>query len=365
MVYRVIGVMSGSSLDGLDIAFAEIEENGGNWTFEIIAANCFNYNEEWLTKLQQAKNLNGYQYQLLHGDYGTYIGQQINHFIEKHNLHYKVQLISSHGHTVFHSPENKMTAQLGSGAHIAAATGINTVSDLRNLDVAFGGQGAPIVPMGESLFWKEIQLFLNLGGIANLSINKENEFIAFDVCPANRVLNLLAATQGKEYDEDGNMAASGNVNESLLAALNAMDYYKKPHPKSLANEFGTDVIFPLVQSYNADVFDALRTYTEHIAFQIATAIRELQSNKVRDEKKVMITGGGAFNTFLIERIKNHISSSNVEVFIPEKNIIEFKEALIMALLGILRWREENTVLHTVTGATRSSIGGAVWIGQEA
>ncbi len=201
MVYRVIGVMSGSSLDGLDIAFAEIEENGGNWTFEIIAADCFAYNDEWLTKLQHAKNLNGFQYQLLHCDYGTYIGQQINHFFDQYNLHYKVQLISSHGHTVFHSPENKMTAQLGSGAHIAAATGINTVSDLRNLDVAFGGQGAPIVPMGESLFWKEISLFLNLGGIANLSINNENEFIAFDVCPANRVLNLLAATQGKEYDE--------------------------------------------------------------------------------------------------------------------------------------------------------------------
>ncbi len=164
---------------------------------------------------------------------------------------------------------------------------------------------------------------------------------------------------------DGNMAASGNILEPLLSALNAMDYYKKPHPKSLANEFGTDVIFPLVQSYNADVFDALRTYTEHIAFQIATAIRKLQPNKMRDEKNLMITGGGAFNTFLIERIKHHISSSNIEVLIPEKNIIQYKEALVMALLGILRWREENTVLHSVTGATRSSIGGAVWIGQEA
>ncbi|MBS1935117.1 MAG: anhydro-N-acetylmuramic acid kinase, partial [Bacteroidetes bacterium] len=224
MVYRVIGLMSGSSLDGLDIAFVQFHENAGKWNFEIIQTACYEYNNPWKKKLQEATLLNALDYQLLHAEYGNYIGEQVNRFVDAHNLHYQVQLISSHGHTTFHVPDKKMTAQLGDGASIAAATGINVVSDLRAIDVALGGQGAPIVPIGEKLLFSGIDFFLNLGGIANISQKKNNEFIGFDVCPANRVLNMLANNVGKNFDEDGKLATQGNINKNLLKELNGLEY---------------------------------------------------------------------------------------------------------------------------------------------
>lgn len=370
MVYRVIGLMSGSSLDGLDICFTEIEETKGLWTFDIHAASCIPYNESWLQKLSSAKTLSAYDISLLHTEYGSLIGEEVNAFIKKYDLHHRIQLIVSHGHTVFHSPEKKMTLQIGSGAAIAAATGINTITDLRAVDVALGGQGAPIVPIGEKLFWPEINYFLNLGGIANITCRNNESFFAFDICAANRVLNMLAALKGKLYDDGGSMAESGNLHNELLLQLNHLDYYKKSYPKSLANEFGTDVIFPLISSFNLSVEDALRTYTEHIAQQIAAAVKGQSGDKKETEstvapEKIMVTGGGAFNTFLISRLAEILQPLGLEIFLPANEIIQYKEALIMALIGVLRWREENTVLQSVTGASRSSIGGAVWMGQEA
>src|SRR5215218_7699186 len=240
MVYRTIGLMSGSSLDGLDIVFAELQENAGKWSYEIIASDCFEYDAQWKKKLQSATSLSALDYQLLHIEYGHYLGSEVARFIEKNNLHYQVGLISSHGHTTFHIPSRKMTAQLGDGAAIAAETNLPVVSDLRALDLAFGGQGAPIVPIGEKLLLKDFSMFLNLGGIANISFNLPGNYIAFDICPANRVLDLLAGLQNKEYDDGGQMAASGNVHEELLQKLNALEYYRQPYPKSLPNQFGTD-----------------------------------------------------------------------------------------------------------------------------
>jgi anhydro-N-acetylmuramic acid kinase len=278
-----------------------------------------------------------------------------------------VQLIASHGHTVFHEPLNGVTTQLGCGATLAALTGINVVSDLRIMDVALGGQGAPIVPAGEKLLFPGFDFYLNIGGIANISFQQGKNFIAFDICPANRVLNKLANKAEKDFDEDGNIAAGGQIITSLLDKLNALDYYKLPAPKSLSNNFGTDVVYPIIESFNINLADALRTYTEHIARQIQQSIQNLVTNKNIEKEafKLLVTGGGAFNTFLIERIKENLTPLNIEVIIPENNIVLYKEALIMALLGILRWREENTVMASVTGASRSSIGGAVWIGLEA
>ncbi|HSF46074.1 MAG TPA: anhydro-N-acetylmuramic acid kinase, partial [Chitinophagaceae bacterium] len=191
MIYRVIGIMSGSSLDGLDIAFVQFDEQSGNWTYEILEAQCFPYTEEWVEKLRCAVDLSARDYMLLDAAYGHYIGQQVNTFIEQYGLQYKVALISSHGHTSFHMPP-MMTGQLGHGAAIAAETGLPVVTDLRAVDVALGGQGAPIVPMGEKLLWKDFELFLNIGGIANLSVNASH-YLAYDVCAANRVMNMLAA----------------------------------------------------------------------------------------------------------------------------------------------------------------------------
>jgi anhydro-N-acetylmuramic acid kinase len=364
MVYRTIGLMSGSSLDGLDIVFAEFLENAGSWNFEIRAANCYEYSPEWKERLQNATSLSALDYQLLHTDYGHYLGKEVNRFIEDNQLHYQVGLVASHGHTTFHVPAKKMTAQLGDGAAIAAATQLPVVTDLRAVDIAFGGQGAPIVPVGEKLLLKDYNLFLNLGGIANISFNYPEKHAAFDVCPANRVLNLLAGLVNKEYDEGGEMAALGNVNEQLLSQLNAYEYYKLPYPKSLANNFGTEEIFPLLKSFGLPHNDLLRTYVEHIVQQIKFAIAnnfKLQT----PNSELLITGGGAFNKFLIDRLKDQLFSTGIEIVIPDGPLVKYKEALIMGLIGVLRWRQEYNVLSSVTGAERDSIGGAVWIGQEA
>src|SRR5215217_3690717 len=306
MVYRTIGLMSGSSLDGLDIVFAELQENAGKWSYEIIASDCFEYDAQWKKKLQSATSLSALDYQLLHIEYGHYLGSEVARFIEKNNLHYKVGLIASHGHTTFHVPSRKMTAQLGDGASIAAETGLPVVSDLRALDLAFGGQGAPIVPIGEKLLLSSFDLFLNVGGIANISFNRPDGYIAFDVCP-------------------------------------------------------------LIKSFGLSHQDELRTYVEHIIEQITRSVAsgEWSMESRHENGKLLVTGGGALNTFLIERLSEELSSLGIEVVVPEENLVKYKEALVMALIGVLRWRQEYNVLSSVTGAQRDSIGGAIWIGQEA
>ncbi|GGH79884.1 anhydro-N-acetylmuramic acid kinase [Filimonas zeae] len=356
--------MSGSSLDGLDVVFAELDESRGKWTYTIKAAHCYAYSEEWANRLRTADQLNARDYLLLHSGFGRFSGEKVNEFIETYSLHHQVQLIASHGHTVFHAPEQKMTAQLGDGATIAAVTGINVVSDLRALDVALGGQGAPIVPLGEKLLLGDNSWFLNIGGIANISLNSPSGYIAYDVCPANRVLNMLAAQEGKAYDDNGALAAGGAVDTGLLTQLNALPYYQQSYPKSLANSFGTDTVYPLVQAAQATTQNALRTYTEHIAQQVAYAVNALQPKAAGAGHQMLVTGGGALNGFLVKRIQEAVQPFGITVTVADEQLINYKEALIMALLGILRWREENTVLNSVTGAVRSSIGGAVWIGQE-
>jgi anhydro-N-acetylmuramic acid kinase len=374
MIYNAIGLMSGSSLDGLDIACVEFGEKAGKWDYEIQCAACIEYDEKWTRKLRHAVQLSAKEYQLLDTDYGRYLGEMVNEFVEKFQLEHKINLIASHGHTTFHFPEKRMTHQLGDGAAIAARTQLPVVSDLRSMDIAFGGQGAPIVPLGEKLLFGDYDHFLNIGGIANVSINSKTtnnedsylnykETIAFDICAANRVLNMLSNEKNKTYDEDGKMASSGKINETLLEKLNALDYYKAAYPKSLANSFGTEIIYPLIKDFNLNTEDSLRTYTEHIAIQVKNSL-ESQFSKA-NVQKLMITGGGAFNKFLTNRISKRLEEINFEIYIPEDDVVIYKEALIMALLGVLRWREQYTVLSSVTGASRNSIGGALWLGTEA
>ena len=363
MIYRVIGLMSGSSLDGLDIAFVEFEEIAGKWQFNIVEASCISYTAELESRLRLATTLNAFDYARLNAEYGHFLGNAVNDFIETNHLEYRVALIVSHGHTTFHAPA-LFSSQLGDGAAIAAIAGLPVVSDLRAMDVALGGQGAPIVPMGEKLLFDGFQYFLNIGGIANISCHNNGEHIAFDVCAANRVLNMLSQLVSKPFDENGEIASSGRINESLLEELNALSYYELDYPKSLKNEFGTEIVFPLIQAHGLSVEDALATYVEHISIKIAAAIEMMhqKQNAEPTNQKIMITGGGAFNVYLISRIEFHLLPFSIEVVVPEKRIVEFKEALIMALLGVLRWREEVTVMSSVTGASRSSIGGALWMG---
>lgn len=367
MIYRAIGLMSGSSLDGLDIAYVHFHEKAGSWLFDVEHADCHPYPEEWIKKLQSATHLNALDYQLLHTEYGHYLGDQVNLFINKYQLHYQVQLIASHGHTIFHLPAQKMTAQIGNGAAIAARTGIPVVSDLRSLDVALGGQGAPIVPIGDKMLFNEYSYCLNIGGIANISFHAADTCISFDICPANRVLNLLAEKVSRPYDDHGQMASGGKVNEALLNMLNSLSFYNESFPKSLSNAFGNDLIFPLIMKEEPNVENALRTYSEHIAIQIKKAIDLIKEKHKPTEalpNKMLITGGGAYNDFLIQRIKHYTMSSNLELWIPDDKTVQYKEALVMALFGVLRWRQENNVKASVTGAARDSIGGALWMGQE-
>lgn len=367
MVYKVIGLMSGSSLDGLDIAFVELQENGGKWNYQIIHADCYEYDNNWVEKLKNAITLNALDYQLLHTEYGHYLGKQVKLFIEKNNLHHQVNLVSSHGHTTFHLPKKLMTGQLGDGGAIASETELPVVTDLRAMDVAFGGQGAPIVPIGEKLLLGDFRYFLNLGGIANISANIDDKFIAFDVCAANRVLNMLAEEKGFTYDDKGSIAASGNINDELFQKLNSLEYYQFAFPKSLANDFGVETVFPIVKAFNISTEDAMRTYVEHITYQIKKSITDVTGNYKlpTTDHKLLATGGGAFNSFLIERLQKVLQDLNISVVIPDENLIKYKEALIMALIGTLRWREEYNVMASVTGARRNSIGGALWLGTEA
>lgn len=359
MIYRAIGCMSGSSLDGLDIACVEFTETGGNWTCQVLAAACIPYDSGWMEQLRSAPHLGAEAYLVLHSAYGRYTGELVNAFIQQYQLQHTIHLVASHGHTVFHDPTRRMTAQLGDGAAIAAVTGLTTISDLRSMDVALGGQGAPVVPIGEKLLFPGYNSFLNIGGIANIAVHSAGHCLAYDVCPANRVLNLLASLNGKEMDEAGRMAAAGQVDANLLQKLNALPYYRKGYPKSLDNRFGTDVIFPMITEAGLTISDALCTYVEHIATQVSSALQQHQPLAA----ELLVTGGGAFNSFLVERLQQHLQPAGMKAVVPDMETVKFKEALIMALMGVLRWREAANVLPSVTGASRSSSGGALWIGE--
>lgn len=360
MEYYAIGLMSGSSLDGLDICYARFETVNNSWQYKILTTTCSSYSREWEEKLRQAIYLSAKDYMLLHCAYGKYIGEKLLEFIRVNKIE-KIDLISSHGHTSFHVPAAGMTGQIGDGATIAAITKQTVISDLRQLDIANGGQGAPIVPMGEKLLFHEYDLWLNLGGIANISYNQDGYYIAFDICAANRVMNMLCSTIGKSYDDGGQLARTGKLHQALLDELNKLDYYQKAYPKSLANDFGTDLVYPIIQSYSLSVVDALHTYVEHIALQIKQSIQSIKEDDGK-EKKLLATGGGALNDYLIERLQTHLTNQHITITVPEADLINYKEALVMALLGVLRIRNEATVLHSVTGATISSIGGALWNG---
>ena len=355
MIYNVIGLMSGSSLDGLDIAFVEITDVRNDWSYEIKEAACIPFEDSLRAQLKQAAALPVPEFLRLHTRLGKWMGEQVNLFIENNQLHHKVHFIASHGHTVFHEPQNSTSTQIGDGACIAATTGLTTISDLRNMDVALGGQGAPIVPLADRMLFKEYHFCLNIGGIANITVNTESP-VAFDISPANQLLDYYAQKMGRSYDEGGDLARSGTVNQALLQQLNAQPYYTLPAPKSLNNDFSA-TLHQLADASGLSSVDILATYTAHIADQVAAAMKTYPAEA---GQKMLITGGGAFNSYLVEQLQTALPDS--ELVVPEQALIKHKEALAMGLMGVLRWREEHNVLSSVTGASRNSIGGAVWLG---
>ena len=343
--YNVIGLMSGTSLDGLDIALCSFEENNNKWNFKIKKAITIPYESEWKNKLINAHTLDALSFITLHKEYGTYTGNKVSDFID--SCSEKIDLIASHGHTIFHQPK-KLTFQLGDGACIAAKTNTTTVSDFRTLDVALQGQGAPLVPIGDALLFNNYEFCLNLGGFANISHGTPR--VAYDICPVNIVTNHLANKLGAEYDKNGEMAKQGSIHLDLLKELNSLSYFQLLPPKSLGLEWVKSEYLPVLNKYKISINDTLRTVYENIATQIAKAINH------KDEKSVLITGGGTFNKFLIELLKE---KTKTEIIIPDNKIIDYKEALIFALLGILRQRNEVNCLASVTGAVKDNMGGVI------
>ncbi len=342
--------MSGTSLDGLDIAYCTFYLKENKWTFEIIEAITYKYSDNWKVRLAKADNLQGYDLVLLHNDFGLLISEYILQFLNGKN--YKIDFISSHGHTIFHQPQLGLTFQIGSGAVIASKTGILTICDFRSLDVALGGQGAPLVPIGDRLLFYQYCYCLNLGGFANISFddNSSNR-VAFDICPVNIVLNDIVGELGLEFDANGEIGRRGEINHALLNEINQLDFYYTYNPKSLGKEWVNNIFMPVIKSYKISVDDKLRTLYDHITYQIGKVLENKQYGKI------LISGGGTWNTFLLQLLKENLK---IPVEIPSEIIIDFKEALIFAFLGVLRIRNEINCLSSVTGASTNSSGGIIY-----
>ena len=345
----IIGVMSGTSLDGLDLVYVKINAEA-NYQFEILKAETISYSNEWKSALKEGFHLSGEKLVKLDADYGIYLGKTLLNFIEENRIE-KLDFIASHGHTIFHNPEKKYTLQIGNGPYIASITGIKTICDFRVQDVALGGQGAPLVPIGDELLFPEYDYCLNLGGFSNISFNQNQQRIAFDICPVNIVLNNYVASLNMEYDDKGEIASEGNIDNNLLAALNSLPFYNDAKPKSLGYEFVEETIFPKIDKHNLSIKDVLRTFVEHIAIQIS---KKTDSDS---GKTMLVTGGGAFNTFLMARLQSY---TDTKLIIPEETIINYKEALVFGLLGLLKDEGKNNCLKSVTGAVRDHSSGVVF-----
>ena len=356
---KVIGLMSGTSLDGLDLCYASFEYDGSKWSYKVIDACDEQYSDELKMRLATAQNMSAYEYALLNAEYGVYLGSRVKAFMERTGA--RPDIIASHGHTIFHQPAKGLTTQIGSGAGIAAESGVDCVCDFRTTDVALHGQGAPLVPIGDKFLFADYDYCLNLGGFSNISFNSQTIIesvavparLAFDISPVNYVLNHYMRSIGKEFDRDGECAASGAVCHKLLDALNGLDFYKEQGPKSLGREWVESEVFPLIDSFNLSLPDILATFCEHIAIQISAKIKggEVVS-------RVLLTGGGAFNKFLVERMQ--AKTPQGLYCIPDKQTINFKEALIFAFLGALYLSDMPNCMSSVTGAAYDCIGGALY-----
>ena len=347
--YFVIGVMSGTSLDGVDLAYIHFK-NDKKWSYEIICAEMVAYDTVWEAKLRDGVDYSEKQLGNLNRSYTKLLAEVINDFVEKHQLK-NIDAVCSHGHTILHQPENKLTLQIGNLKELSHLINQNVVCDFRVQDVELGGQGAPLVPVGDQLLFFEYTYCVNLGGFSNISTALNNERIAYDICPVNIVLNYYVQQLGFSYDDKGGIAASGIVNEVLLKKLNELPFYDKTPPKSLGLEWVKIEIVPLIDSFELSVKDVLRTFIEHVAIQIGKELKQ-------DNSLVLITGGGVYNSFLIERIRKY---SLVNIDIPTADLIEYKEALIFGLLGVLKLREEVNVLASVTGAEKNHSSGNIFL----
>lgn len=347
--YRVVGVMSGTSLDGVDLCEVIFCLKNEKWSFEIISAVTVPYPKYWTDILKNAHLLSKREVQEIDVNYTKYLSEVIIAFIKNSD---EVDLICSHGHTIWHQPDQNFTYQIGNLPEIAKLLNKPVICDFRKADVKLGGQGAPLVPVGDKLLFSEFDYCINIGGFVNISFQENEIRKAFDVCPANKVLNFYAEKSGLNFDDKGKIASSGKFNSELFEYLNALDFYKKSPPKSLGVEWLDSDFFPILKSFHIPIEDKLCTLCHHIAFQISKVIKAVNV-------KVLVTGGGVYHDFLINCIKEY--SKYKEIIVPEKNIIEYKEALIFGLLGLLRYRCEHNVYSSVTGAEYDHSSGEIFL----
>lgn len=362
--YKVLGLMSGSSMDGLDVAHCEITVDDGKWSYKILRAECIPYPAKWKLRLEKLVLQNAITYIKTHTYLGHYMGERTREFIDRHGIENEVDFIASHGQTIFHQPDNNFTSQIGDGAAMAMRTGLPVICDFRTADVAFNGQGTPVAPIVDKLLFSDYKYLLNLGGISNITVNTGDKYIAFDITAVNLIMNKLVGKIGKEYDEDGNMARSGKLNEELLTELNGSWYYEKEYPKSLSGGWVSKVMYPVANRQKIPIEDKLRTLAEHIALQHANSIKMIQQKEgieVSADDKMLLTGGGAFNKFLVECIQEKVPMT---LEVADAETVEFKESLLMALMGVLRVRNEVNCLSSVTGADQDTIGGTIYQGSK-
>lgn len=350
----VIGVMSGSSLDGVDLAACTFgQNNSGDYHFQIEAAETIPYPHQWLSKLSRIHSEDLINGCTIHQAYGQYLGELIRDFQNRHQ--FSADLISCHGHTVYHNPEEGLSLQIGDASAIWAYNDLPVVHDFRQADLHLGGQGAPLAPVGDAFLFGNYNACLNLGGIANISyVSADGQRLAFDVAPCNQILNQLAKEAGKHYDHKGEMASEGKLIPKLLEDLNEIPFYQLKGPKSLDKKDIENHWLPVIQSYKADPADKLTTYTEHLSQQIAESI-EIQNHK--PPKSLLVTGGGAWNAFLMQKLEAYWPG---KVTVPEEQLIDFKEAIIFGFLGWLRYNGKVNCLSSVTGASRDHMAGNLY-----
>jgi len=349
--YNTIGLMSGTSLDGLDIAFCRFSfSSQHNWKWELLDCDTVTYPKELKSKLSRSKSLSGLDLQKLDVELGKWMGVAVKKFINENRL--EVDFIASHGHTVFHVPEEQLTLQIGNPNFIHAITGRPVISDFRTLDLTKGGQGAPLVPIGDELLFGEFDFCINLGGIANLSYRDENEArLAFDICSCNILLNALAKLKDLNFDDEGKIGAAGTVIDSLLEKWDDFSFLKKDPPKSLGIEMIEPEILAFINPEKYTVEDMMATGVEHIAKQITAALQQAKGGG-----SVLLTGGGAFNKFLVDRLKSKLNKKYA-LTLADSKMVNYKEALIFGFLGVLNVRNEFNTLSSVTGAHSNSVSG--------
>lgn len=365
--YLALGLMSGTSLDGVDLAYCRFTYKNDNWIYKILNTATLAYEKSWIDRLSTLPEASAARFVRENHAYGFFLGTLVKNFIGTNNI--RPDFVSSHGHTIFHQPREHITLQLGDGAYLAAAAGLPVVCDFRTLDIALGGQGAPLVPIGDRLLFPDYEFCLNLGGIANVSFEEKGRRVAFDICACNMLLNTLANELDLAYDAGGQTARQGTLHPPTLTELNQAAFFSAPYPKSLGKEWVDAHSLRTLQAAPVSVADKLHTAAHHIAQQIARAIQAVGDKAAAADpedqrtsgrrKRVLLTGGGAFNAYLEELIRQYLGPA-YRVEVPDPELVNFKEALIFAFLGVLRWRQEVNCLSSSTGASKDNVGGAIY-----